>query len=415
VKPDEIKQLLGGYATGTLTPEEQKALFDAALRDQDLFEALAGEQALKEALDEPSVRRELIAALETRDSWRERARAWLRSPYQWAAAGAIAAAALTVVAIVRYSGPAFEKAPAEQMAQSTEPAALQQPEVAPAPIGLPRKKQPSPPAPPAFEAPKRAFQPASPAVPEPPAALPAAPPQSVPESTLANPAAAPPPPPAPSQMVRDQLQSGAPSIRSSFAAAETAGPAQARDLFYGIPVQTALPGGVAGGAAPAGELQRAAKGKASAAVAASARVNAPAARSLAQPLGLRYSVRAPQGSPPQLVVESNADAVLYIFRRSGAGGWLPVNGGGMSLSAHTSTTSAPIPLDNNVAPPRAVLVLSRAALTELAQTGPELTAAVEKLRAQNESAPLLTQTTSGSTYVVTPRPAAIIVSPLAIP
>jgi hypothetical protein len=37
VKPDEIKQLLGGYATGTLTPEERKTLFDAALQDQDLF------------------------------------------------------------------------------------------------------------------------------------------------------------------------------------------------------------------------------------------------------------------------------------------------------------------------------------------------------------------------------------------
>ena len=31
---DAIQKLLGGYATGTLTPEEQQALFAAALDDQ---------------------------------------------------------------------------------------------------------------------------------------------------------------------------------------------------------------------------------------------------------------------------------------------------------------------------------------------------------------------------------------------
>jgi len=41
---DEVQKLLGGYATGTLTPEEQQALFAAALEDQELFDALAHEQ-----------------------------------------------------------------------------------------------------------------------------------------------------------------------------------------------------------------------------------------------------------------------------------------------------------------------------------------------------------------------------------
>ena len=61
---DEARQLLGGYATGSLTEAEREALFEAALEDQELFEELAGEQALKEVLDEPGARQRLIAALE---------------------------------------------------------------------------------------------------------------------------------------------------------------------------------------------------------------------------------------------------------------------------------------------------------------------------------------------------------------
>ena len=43
-----IQKLLGGYATGTLTPEEQQLLFEAALSDQELFDALAREQSLRD-------------------------------------------------------------------------------------------------------------------------------------------------------------------------------------------------------------------------------------------------------------------------------------------------------------------------------------------------------------------------------
>ena len=46
---EDIQKLLGGYATGTLTPEEQQALFSAALEDQELFDALAREQSLRDA------------------------------------------------------------------------------------------------------------------------------------------------------------------------------------------------------------------------------------------------------------------------------------------------------------------------------------------------------------------------------
>ena len=63
---DDIQKLLGGYATGTLTPEEQEALFCAALDDQELFDALAREQALRDLLRDPAAKAELLAALDQR-------------------------------------------------------------------------------------------------------------------------------------------------------------------------------------------------------------------------------------------------------------------------------------------------------------------------------------------------------------
>lgn len=61
---DDVRKLLGGYATGTLSSEEQKLLFDAALHDDELFAALADEQALKELLDDSGVRAQLLRATE---------------------------------------------------------------------------------------------------------------------------------------------------------------------------------------------------------------------------------------------------------------------------------------------------------------------------------------------------------------
>jgi hypothetical protein len=64
MKPEEIRYFLGGYASGTLSQEEQRQLFAAALEDQELFNALADEEALKEVLDDPESRGYLQAALE---------------------------------------------------------------------------------------------------------------------------------------------------------------------------------------------------------------------------------------------------------------------------------------------------------------------------------------------------------------
>ena len=64
MKPEEVRQLLGGYASGTLSDAERKLLFEAAMEDQVLFDAMADEQALKDLLDDPESRGYLQAVLD---------------------------------------------------------------------------------------------------------------------------------------------------------------------------------------------------------------------------------------------------------------------------------------------------------------------------------------------------------------
>jgi len=61
--PLEVRKLIGGYAAGSLSDAERRLLFEAALDDQELFDRLMGEHALKELLQEPKTRARLIAAL----------------------------------------------------------------------------------------------------------------------------------------------------------------------------------------------------------------------------------------------------------------------------------------------------------------------------------------------------------------
>ncbi len=97
----ELEKLLGGFAADTLTPEERTQLYQAALKDQQLFNALADEQALKELLADPLVRRRLLQALNQhgaseaggRLSWLD----WFRRPAGLAFAGGLAAAVFAVV------------------------------------------------------------------------------------------------------------------------------------------------------------------------------------------------------------------------------------------------------------------------------------------------------------------------------
>jgi hypothetical protein len=116
---DEIRGLIGGYATGSLSEAERKTLFEAALDDQELFDELAREQALKVLLDAPGVKTRLIGALT-----RRRKNAWWANAWVWAATGAFAVAVITGVAL-------FEKPREVQIAQVTAPPEAPEPRVPP--------------------------------------------------------------------------------------------------------------------------------------------------------------------------------------------------------------------------------------------------------------------------------------------
>jgi len=64
MKRGDAEKLLGGYAAGTLTPEEREALFAAALEDQQLYEALVREEPVRELFADPAARAQLLAALD---------------------------------------------------------------------------------------------------------------------------------------------------------------------------------------------------------------------------------------------------------------------------------------------------------------------------------------------------------------
>jgi hypothetical protein len=97
----DLEKLLGGFAADTLTPEERRQLFTAAMQDQQLFNALADEQALKELLTDPAVRRRLLQSLNDASpapaggsaSWLN----WFRRPANLALAGGLATAVVAVV------------------------------------------------------------------------------------------------------------------------------------------------------------------------------------------------------------------------------------------------------------------------------------------------------------------------------
>ena len=147
-EPD-LEKLLGGFAADTLMPEEKQSLYSAALQDQQLFNALTDEQALKELLADPVVRRRLLQTLKQTSisgvggslSWLE----WFRRPAGLAIAGGLAAAALAVVLGVRIYQDSLRQA-AQSVAieeskpapQAVEPQAKSKESVAPV-TDLPKK------------------------------------------------------------------------------------------------------------------------------------------------------------------------------------------------------------------------------------------------------------------------------------
>jgi len=97
------EQILGGYATNTLTEEEKRQLFEAALHDQTLFDALADEEGLKALLANPEAHQRILASLQASGNSQEattaspRRLSWFRKPSLLAWAGSIAAMGLALI------------------------------------------------------------------------------------------------------------------------------------------------------------------------------------------------------------------------------------------------------------------------------------------------------------------------------
>ncbi len=331
-----MRALLGGYATGTLTPEEQQLLFDAALQDQDLFDELAREQSLKEAFDDPAARRELLDVLD-RPSWRDRFAGWLRWPIP-VAAGVVAAAGIATVLILRSMAPhPVEVARTYQgeLAPETVPQPAPKPEQAAPP--MPAKKRSEPKV--ATVAPKQT--------------APAAQDRNQDFSRLIAPA-----PAAAGNQPRpsDQI-APAPAAQMD---AQTSNTVESRKAAE------PQPRGVIGGYPGAGLASARAR-------TASALFDPNAAPRV------RYTVQQ-QDATTRLAVTSTADGDLYLFRRDANGQWLPVTPGGMSMTANTASTTPALQIDDEAPLPHAMLLFSRIPLTNLAQSGAALTAEVERLR-----------------------------------
>jgi hypothetical protein len=224
---DDIQKLLGGYATGTLTAEEQRALFEAALTDQELFDALAREEALRDALSDPAARAHLLAALDDVPApWY---RAW------WRPMVVMAAALLAVAGVAVWEHARGPK-------RLPDVATVERPRFQP-----PTTTQNAAPVlPPPPEV--KTARPAMKALPLPPEATPAAPPPAASIGALAAPAP-PPPPPAP----RAAAQSGVP-MQQNRQAQVAPSQAEAGDRF--APVRPPSPAPAAQGGLQSGVPMR---------------------------------------------------------------------------------------------------------------------------------------------------------------
>jgi hypothetical protein len=148
---DELRKLIGGYATGNLTIEERRALYHAALDDQELFDALSDEQPLKELLDDEESRAEIERALRVESA--PRPAAWIAGPWTWAAVGSLAAGIALISFFIGRPAPKPEQptmiAASPELASPLEPPARAERFEKPAQLRERSKKPATPAAPPA--------------------------------------------------------------------------------------------------------------------------------------------------------------------------------------------------------------------------------------------------------------------------
>jgi hypothetical protein len=170
---DDVRKLLGGYATGTLTEAEKQALFAAALEDAELFNVLADEEALRELLDDPAARAQVLQATETHVfSMAAVLREWFERPR---AKVLVAVGAVLVVAITITTYRDQRRSGYAQIARTAQPSLT---------APYPRQQDSPPPSPSSAPTEKRQALRSAPVQPAKPAS-----PQQKPEAALADAAA----------------------------------------------------------------------------------------------------------------------------------------------------------------------------------------------------------------------------------
>jgi hypothetical protein len=304
MKREDLEKLLGGYAAGTLTAEERRALLEAAVSDQALFDALAMEEPLRDTLADEAARARVLAALEApAPRFADRFAAWLGRPQAWALGASVAGAVVLTVVALR-----FEHAP-----QPAPPPPRQE-------IAELRPAQPEPPAAASTVKPKRLAAKVRPerTQVQAPATAPQLPPTAA--APLDRALTAPPPPRAP----REQALPPLPPPRAvSGAVSETMRVAPQRGELL-------TAGHLGGAAAPAPEVTWRPGTEARALFVAHHVPQAPAPNTAAPPgLGLRYTLlrrdvvgayfevpadtEFSPGEAARLRIEANEPGYLYVL------------------------------------------------------------------------------------------------------
>ena len=359
MKREDLDKLIGGYATGSLTPEERDALLSAAIEDQQLFNQLMAEEPLREVLAEPAARDRLLGVLDAApEPWHGRVRKWLGRPGGLAAAAIAAALVIAATVYVEYEPWRPRPAVLTELRHADkpfEPPAAAQPEAATEPLPPPPRLAPAPAQKDISEMAERA-----PAAPAP--ALAAPPSGEIAGGVVGG---------VPGGFARDQQESSRNMARATSAPApapaKAAAPLQAAEA--GSPSARALFDASSGAVNFAateekekGRLKRAAP--VPQAAGDSARRQDAGTRTLARAggaappvphLGLRYTVlrRAPDGQftevdpsivfsvgePLRLLFEPNDSGYLYILQREAGGGWRQLFGEAVSRRARVQVPS----------------------------------------------------------------------------
>lgn len=282
---EEIHKLLGGYAANTLTEGERASLFEAALDDQALFDALHNEDALRELMADPISREQVRQALQP-----ARRVPWMRRPWAIGTAG-VAAAAIVAVAIV-----ISQRKPVQQAALRIEPTQITPSQIAESPVEL----KPSEP------------KPAEPQI------------KRAPRNYTSAPAIA---APAPVDAVREVAKSPEPATASATGQGQPQALGQQQDQI------TQLKSGVAGAIATAGAVPPPRKQELTAGIASNSPLySGPLVRYLLLRSG-------PSGGAIRIEVVSQLAGYLALYRVDEAGQWqrvFPVNAPEIAIAANTA-------------------------------------------------------------------------------